>query len=62
MPPDTPKNSETASREYFLTPEQFKARAEELAKFAQQNLINAWKEREAREKKEIEERAQQRDT
>ncbi len=61
MTPDTPKNSETASKAFFLTPEQRKAKVEELAKIAEQNLINAWKEREAREKKEMEERAQQRD-
>ncbi len=61
MTPDTPKNSETASREYFLTREQFKAKSEEIAKIVEQNLIDAWKERESREKKEMEEQAQQRD-
>ncbi len=61
MIPDTPKNSETASRAFFLTPEQRKAKVDELAKIVQQTLIDAWKEREAREKKEMEERAQQRD-
>ncbi len=60
MTPDTPKNSETASKAFFLTPEQFKAKAEKLANIAEQTLIDAWKEREAREKKEMEERAQQR--